>query len=35
MAEICADVVAGKLGVDAPCRTRETVLLPHLGAFAA
>jgi glycerol-3-phosphate dehydrogenase len=35
MAEICADVVAGKLGVEAPCRTRETVLLPHLGAFAA
>jgi glycerol-3-phosphate dehydrogenase len=35
MAEICADVIADKLGVEARCRTRETVLLPHLGAFAA
>jgi glycerol-3-phosphate dehydrogenase len=29
MAELTADVVAHKLGVDAPCRTRDTVLLPH------
>jgi glycerol-3-phosphate dehydrogenase len=35
MAEVCADVVCRKLGVDASCRTRETVLLPHMAAFAA
>jgi glycerol-3-phosphate dehydrogenase len=35
MAEVCADVVCRKLGVDEPCRTRETVLLPHLAYFAA
>jgi glycerol-3-phosphate dehydrogenase len=35
MAEVCADVVCRKLGIDAPCRTRETVLLPHTAAFAA
>jgi glycerol-3-phosphate dehydrogenase len=35
MAEVCADVVCRKLGSDAPCRTRETVLLPHTAAFAA
>ena len=35
MAEVCSDVVCGKLGVDEPCRTRETVLLPHTAAFAA
>jgi glycerol-3-phosphate dehydrogenase len=29
MAETTADMVCRKLGVDAPCRTRETVLLPH------
>jgi glycerol-3-phosphate dehydrogenase len=29
MAEKAADVVCAKLGVDVPCRTRETVLLPH------
>jgi len=29
MAEKTADVVCAKLGVDAPCRTRDTVLLPH------
>ncbi len=29
MAEVTADVVARKLGVDVPCRTREVVLLPH------
>ena len=35
MAEVCADVVCRKLGVDEPCRTRETVLLPHIAYFAA
>lgn len=35
MAERCADLVCAKLGVDAPCRTRETVLLPHSAYFAA
>jgi glycerol-3-phosphate dehydrogenase len=35
MAEVCADVVCRKLGVDEPCRTRETVLLPHVAYFAA
>ena len=35
MAEVCADVVGRKLGVDEPCRTRETVLLPHTAVFAA
>lgn len=35
MAEVCADVVCAKLSIDQPCRTRETVLLPHTAAFAA
>jgi glycerol-3-phosphate dehydrogenase len=35
MAELCADVICRKLGVDAECRTRETVLLPHTELFAA
>jgi glycerol-3-phosphate dehydrogenase len=35
MAEHCADVVCGKLGVDEPCRTRDTVLLPHTAYYAA
>jgi glycerol-3-phosphate dehydrogenase len=35
MAEVCADVVCRKLGVDRPCRTRETVLEPHSAYFAA
>ena len=35
MAEVCADVVCLKLSVDEPCRTRETVLLPHTAIFAA
>jgi glycerol-3-phosphate dehydrogenase len=35
MAELCADVVCRKLGVDAPCRTRDVVLFPHTAAFAA
>jgi glycerol-3-phosphate dehydrogenase len=34
MAELCADVVCGKLGVEAPCRTRETVLLPYTAYYA-
>jgi glycerol-3-phosphate dehydrogenase len=35
MAEVCADVVCRKLAIDDPCRTRETLLLPHTAAFAA
>jgi glycerol-3-phosphate dehydrogenase len=35
MAEVCADVVCRKLGVETPCTTRETVLLPHTSAYAA
>ena len=35
MAEVCADVVCAKLGIDEPCLTRETVLLPHTAAYAA
>jgi glycerol-3-phosphate dehydrogenase len=35
MAELCADVICRKLDIDEPCRTRETVLLPHAAYFAA
>jgi glycerol-3-phosphate dehydrogenase len=35
MAEVTADVVARKLGVDAPCRTRDVVLLPHTAFHRA
>jgi len=35
MAELCADVVCRKLDVDEPCRTRDTVLLPHTAYYAA
>ncbi|OYV69267.1 MAG: FAD-dependent oxidoreductase [Deltaproteobacteria bacterium 21-66-5] len=35
MAETTANVICGKLGVDAPCRTRDTVLLPHTSFYAA
>jgi glycerol-3-phosphate dehydrogenase len=35
MAELCADVICRKLDVDEPCRTRETVLLPHSAYYAA
>jgi glycerol-3-phosphate dehydrogenase len=35
MAELCADVVCRKLDVEEPCRTRETVLLPHTAYYAA
>jgi len=33
MAETAANVVCQKLGVDAPCRTREVVLLPHTAYY--
>ncbi len=33
MAEKTADVVCAKLGIDAPCRTRDTVLLPHAAYY--
>ena len=35
MAELCADVICRKLDVDEPCRTRDTVLLPHTAYHAA
>ena len=35
MAELCADIVCQKLGVEAECRTRETVLLPHVAFYQA
>jgi glycerol-3-phosphate dehydrogenase len=35
MAEAGADLVCRKLGIDEPCRTRETVLLPHHAYYAA
>ena len=35
MAELCADMVCRKLGVEAECRTRETVLAPHTEVYAA
>jgi glycerol-3-phosphate dehydrogenase len=34
MAEVCADVVCRKLGVDASCGTREFVTLPHTAFYA-
>ncbi len=33
MAEVTADLVVRKLGLDAPCRTREVVLLPHTAYY--
>lgn len=33
MAEAASNVVCQKLGVDAPCRTREVVLLPHTAYY--
>jgi glycerol-3-phosphate dehydrogenase len=33
MAERGADVICAKLGIDEPCRTRETVLLPHTAYY--
>ena len=35
MAETAADVVVRKLGLEAPCRTAETVLLPHTAFHRA
>jgi glycerol-3-phosphate dehydrogenase len=35
MAEVCADVVCRKLGIDEPCRTAATVLLPHTAYYTA
>jgi glycerol-3-phosphate dehydrogenase len=35
MAETTGDVVCRRLGVDAPCRTREQVLLPHTAYFTS
>ena len=35
MAELCANVICAKLGIDAECRTRETVLLPHTAYYSA
>jgi len=33
MAEVTADVVCAKLGISEPCRTAETVLLPHTAWY--
>jgi glycerol-3-phosphate dehydrogenase len=33
MAEATADLVCRKLGVEAPCRTREVVLAPHTAYY--
>jgi glycerol-3-phosphate dehydrogenase len=33
MAERTADVIVAKLGVEAPCHTRDTVLLPHTAYY--
>jgi len=35
MAELCANVICDKLGIEAECRTRDTVLLPHTAYYAA
>ena len=35
MAELCADVVCRKLGIDEPCRTRDMILLPHTAYYSA
>jgi glycerol-3-phosphate dehydrogenase len=35
MAEVCADVVCRKLGIEAKCRTRDAVLLPHAALYEA
>jgi glycerol-3-phosphate dehydrogenase len=34
MGEGCADVVCRKLGIDEPCTTRDTLLLPHTAFYA-
>ena len=33
MAEATADLVCAKLGVEAPCRTREVILAPHTAYY--
>lgn len=33
MAELCANLVCRKLGIDSPCRTRDTVLVPHTAYY--
>jgi glycerol-3-phosphate dehydrogenase len=33
MAEATADVICRKVGVDAPCQTREVVMLPHTAYY--
>jgi glycerol-3-phosphate dehydrogenase len=35
MAELCTDVICRKLDIDEPCRTRDTVLLPHTAYYYA
>ncbi len=35
MAETTADVICRKVGVEAPCQTREVVTLPHTAFYAA
>jgi len=35
MAELCANVICAKLGVEAESRTRDVVLLPHTAYYAA
>jgi len=35
MAELCANVICAKLGIEAECQTRDTVLLPHEAYYAA
>jgi len=35
MAEVTADVVCAKLGINEPCRTGQTVLLPHTAWYVA
>ena len=34
MAEMTANVVCQKLGLDAPCKTREVVLLPYWAYYS-
>lgn len=33
MAEVTADLICAKLGVDAPCQTRTVPLLPHTAHY--
>jgi glycerol-3-phosphate dehydrogenase len=35
MAELCSDVICRKLGIEEPCRTRDTVLEPHTAYYTA